>query len=333
MLYQDPRVTFKSLALRQWQALSPNWKNLVAQVLKELLQMQADNEDHPSNDNPFMKGCSLFETHSKSLTKWGIKITYGISQDKIDIVCIEVDPSPLPPSGPQAISIRSFSANDNYEFVQHPVVEVHIAFSDLKKVGAWLASGERSSVMDLTDQLFVNNFSMATASKDWLGSEFDAASPCKEKYQIKTHLELNPVGLNRCASRILLTAHSFDVISDLKLFGAIAMSSILGGLNVRVYEESIRQFGSILRSIDGSALGDPEHSNGTGRWDAAFKDFFVVELPSVMETSPSIIHEQISQYDDTFEGDRWCTSTLDLSVLALLGTKSTIAGQPPCYLN
>ncbi|TBF87914.1 hypothetical protein ELG72_37880 [Rhizobium leguminosarum] len=332
MPYQDPRLNFTALALRQLRELSLNRQNLVSQVLRELVEMQDHNADHGVNDNPFMQDCSLFQTHSKSLTKWGVKITYGVCQDKIDIVCIEVEPSPLPPSGPQAVSIRSFSANDNYEFVQHPIVEVHIAWTDLKKVGAWLAAAERIYAQRLMHRIVVKNSFTVTVFMNVLGASYLAALPCKEKYTIKRHLKLHPSDLERCASRILLGSPSY-VFGPTKALSAISMSSILIGLTMRSYDESMWKLGATSSLKDSCAVKERDESFAMGDWSVGFRDIAEFDwscAPNKCETS--VIDQSLHPHD-ALEDDDWCTLDPDLGAFSWPGAMTSPAGPPPFHLN
>lgn len=332
MLYQDPRVTFKSLAVRQWQALSPNRQNLVTQVLRELLQMQ-EHDAHASNDNPFMDGCSLFEAHSKCLSKWGIKITYGICQDKIDIVCIEVDPSPLPPSGPQAISIRSFSANDNFEFVQHPAFELRVAFSDLKKVGAWLAAAEQSYSERIVRSIYVERSFAMTMFIRKTDISYQADLPCKGNYRIETSLKLHIQDIRTCASKILIDARFADVI---EMNTAIAMSSVLVGRTMRAYDESLWRLGAAW------SLGDlcaAKYSKQLSAIDHELFDdidldkFEHISIIGEESSSSSIFTDEMRYSFETSEQEVWRALDPDLSTFSLLAAISASAGQPPCQFH
>lgn len=329
MPYQDPRLNFTSLALTQLHRLSLNRQNLVSFLLRELVEMQDCGADHGTNYNPFMEGCSLFAMHSKSLTKWGVKITYGICQDKIDIVCIEVDPSPLPPSGPQAISIRSFSANDNYEFIRHPVTEFHFAFGDLEKIAAWLLSAQRNYFEPLTHGMTVKKSFTMTMLMDLSGVY--NAELLKENYRIKSCIELDSSNLERCASRILLNTHSIAAADYISSVSAITMSSILVGLTMADYDTSVWQKGAILRV---NSLGSLEYqsqsfalcdqnvnfivpSNGDQMFTPCNRDVLDLEHP--------LYSFDLFKEDDLF-------SDRELGVFSF---RAIIApfDQPPCHLH
>jgi hypothetical protein len=150
MPYQDPRLTFSSLAERQIKGMNRHTLGIVGMLLKEVLDIQEKGEEHPPSRNPLF-GPSVLLSFEKSLTKWGVRIDYGLSEDKIEITCIEIGFDPHPPRGPQSISIRSFVIQHFiFSSIEQIVLETSRFDCDAYRHFAFISSRRRSLVRQYT---------------------------------------------------------------------------------------------------------------------------------------------------------------------------------------
>ncbi|MGF0540736.1 hypothetical protein ACQQ2Q_22320 [Agrobacterium sp. ES01] len=311
MTQESPSLNYTDLAERQFQSLSFKLQNLVCRVVNELVAM----EDHRANDNPFMEGCSLFSTYSKSLTKWGVKITYGICQDTIDIVCIEVDPSSLPPSGPQAISIRSFSANDNYEFIQHPIARINFACDGLKKVGAWISSTKYNDSVEVLER----------------NSSYD-------DYSYDGCIKIGALILFRIIKNHLYRVDEylrFSSEGEVRLYGRYAATSIGSiGSTYDLFSAMAGNYDALLWKVSPIGVSDWLSLNRNNPLASSVRTVFEFDRGLMSSQSSAVTSlDYLVHSEATFENDDLCGLDQDLLRGATLGWISTSSRDLPRHLN